>query len=358
MVRRRRSRPWLSTVPYRSNCDVAVRRRRPARSSTMSGGSGRPTATFPLPRCDTTGQDVALPALASSGTTVVAFGDLARVKGRTQFSMAHHLPCGELACGAVLWRLLQLFPFDGLPDGCCRSVVAARAGVEGISMWDAPTAAGRVMYAGGLAMGIQGVATVVAGECYLGKLPIGPRACPQSSVCPASPGTRPQVLGFRRAGRELLRRTGRRPTYIQYETVRRACPVHTPDAERAARREDEGTARPRTSRYSTGWKLASPARTRLRSATPEALNGSQPMKPRVTPRYVAPSWPADERVRGKRCVRRMRMEERAPRLPMMHIMKILIKDEGLKSCGCNWSLNYAASLIFRHPAAVLLRAGE
>lgn len=204
--------------------------------------------------------------------------------------MAHHLPCGELACGAALWRLLQLFPFDGLPDGCCRSVVAARAGVEGISMRDAPTAAGRVMYAGGPAMGIQGVAMVVAGECHLGKLPIGPRACPQSSVCPARPGT-PQVLGFRRVGRELLRlrRTGRRPTYIQYETcaAHAQCTHQTPKGPLAGRtRELRGHV---LRRYSTGRKLALPARPRLCSVTPEALNGSQSMKPRVTSRDVAPS---------------------------------------------------------------------
>lgn len=283
---RRWSRLWLSPVPCRSNCDVAVRRRRPVRSSTMSGGSGRPTATFPMPRCDTTGQDVALPALASSGTTVVAFGDLARVKGRTQFSMVHHVPCGELACGAALWRLLQLFQLDGLPG---RSVVAAHRGVEGLSMRNAPIAARRVLYAGGPAMSIQGVATVVAGECRLGRLPIGPKACPQSSLCFARPGTRPQVLGLRRAYREPLRRDRATSHVLPVRDVRRACSVHAPDAERAARREGDGTARahPTSLEHRSEAGVARPATSALCHA--RGLNGSQSMKLCVTSRDVAQS---------------------------------------------------------------------
>lgn len=280
---------YRGSAPRRAGRIVTwrCRRRRLARSSTMSGGSGRPTATFPLPRCDTAGQDEAILALASPGTTVVAFGDLARVKGRTQFSMAHHLPCGELACGGALWRSLQLIRFDGVPGGCCRCVVAAPAGV---SMRDAPTVAERAMHAGGPAMGIPGLATVVADECHLGKLSIGCRSCPQSCVSPSRPGTLFQVLGFRRADRELLRlrRTGRRPRYIQYETVRRACPVHAPGAEWAARREDEGTvrARLRSLQHRSVAGVARPA-LRLCSVAPAALNGSQPMNPGVTSRDVA-----------------------------------------------------------------------
>ncbi|MFI6009966.1 thiamine pyrophosphate-binding protein [Streptomyces sp. NPDC051243] len=62
----------------------------------------------------------------------------------------------------------------------------------------------------------------------------GPSPCPQSPACPATPGTH-------------SRRTGRKPTYNQYEGFRPARREHAPDAAGPALRADDGTLRTRPS---------------------------------------------------------------------------------------------------------------
>jgi UDP:flavonoid glycosyltransferase YjiC (YdhE family) len=57
-----------------------------------------------------------------------------------------------------------------------------------------------------------------------------PRGCPQSSACPATPGTH-------------SRRTGRTPEYDQYAGVRSARREHAPDAAGPALRADDATLR-------------------------------------------------------------------------------------------------------------------
>ncbi|MFI6854889.1 glycosyltransferase family 39 protein [Streptomyces sp. NPDC050416] len=177
------------------------------------------------------------------------------------FAVADHV-YGRRAgvCAVLLWAVL--------PVGIVQSMAYSESLFTALAAWSLyAVLTGRWVTAGTLALlagltrpvGMAVVAAVwvaaiasFARERRAGDAPEpGPRACPQSPACSATPGTLPHCL--KGVGGAPTRRTGRTPAYNQYAGVRPALPQpsaggtpkHAPNAARPALRADDGTLRTR-----------------------------------------------------------------------------------------------------------------